>query len=311
MAVATPLHAQSSAPRMSPAARQYLSSALDTLQAIVLRSDTISWRIVRDSAFELAAGARRPADSYGAIAWALRRTNKHSFLQAPRPGVVSAVVDDRFGYVHVPQWSGGGSSLADSLQTALAALDAAGVCGWIVDVRANGGGNMWPMLAGIGPLLGDTIVGAFGTDPHADRWFYRDGIAGLLHAGGKLDTAGRATAPVARLRDPRAPLAVLLDEGTGSSGEAVVLAFRGRPNSRSFGAPSAGYATSNRGASLADGANMVVTTGYQADRLGAPAGDRIQPDQLIPGAPSGWPFATDAVGSAAAAWLSSTSGCRR
>ena len=24
--------------------------------------------------------------------------------------------------------------------------DAGGVCGWIVDVRNNGGGNVWPML---------------------------------------------------------------------------------------------------------------------------------------------------------------------
>jgi hypothetical protein len=28
-----------------------------------------------------------------------------------------------------------------------------------VDLRGNGGGNMWPMLAGVGPVLGEGIVG--------------------------------------------------------------------------------------------------------------------------------------------------------
>jgi carboxyl-terminal processing protease len=305
------LTAQAPAPPPSEAARAYLAAALDTLQAIVLRRDTISWRVVRDSAFGFAAGARTPSDTYAALAWALRRVNKHSFLQARRPGATSELVDGRFGYVHVPQWSGASPSLADSLQTAIRTLDSAGACGWIVDLRGNGGGNMWPMLAGIGPLVGDSIVGAFGTGPDADRWLYRDGMSGILHAGGKLDTASRATVPAVRVRDPRAPVAVLFDGATASSGEVIALAFRGRPNSRSFGEPTSGFATSNRGARLPDGANMVVTTAYQVDRSGVEAGERIRPDEVVPGPPPGWPFATDAPARAAAAWLARAPGCRR
>jgi C-terminal processing protease CtpA/Prc len=295
---------------MTAAARAYLSSALDTLQHVVLRSDTVPWGRVRDSALVLATGARKASDTYGAIAWALGRANKHSFLQAPRPGAVSEVVGGRLGYVHVPQWSGGSSSLADSLQTALTTLSDAGVCGWIVDLRANGGGNMWPMLAGIGPLLGDTLVGAFGTEPGADRWYYKNGVAGILHAGGALDTVSRASVPAARLRNAGAPVAVLFDAGTGSSGEVLALAFRGRPNSRSFGEPTAGFATANRGARLPDGANMVVTTGYQVDRRGVAAGERIRPDEVVAGPPPGWPFATDAAAASAAAWLVARPACR-
>jgi C-terminal processing protease CtpA/Prc len=305
------LAAQAPAPAMSAGARAYLASALDSLQQVVLRSDTIAWRTVRDSALVIAAGAQKPSDTYAAIAWALRRANKHSFLQAPRPGAVSQVVDGRIGYVHVPQWSGGSASLADSLQTAIRALDSARVCGWIVDVRANGGGNMWPMLAGIGPLLGDTLVGAFNAGPKADRWFYKNGLAGMLTASGSLDTISRATVAPAHVRDPNAPVAVLFDGATGSSGEVVVLAFRGRNNTRSFGEPTSGFATSNRGLQLADGANMVVTTGYQIDRRGVEAGERVQPDEVITGPPPGWPFATDVVATAAAAWLSAHPACKR
>jgi C-terminal processing protease CtpA/Prc len=258
----------------------------------------------------LAQGAMTPSDSYGAIAWALGRANKHSFLQAPRPGATSRLVDDKFGYVHVPQWGDASAALADSLQSALASLDAQGACGWIVDVRGNGGGNMWPMLAGIGPLLGDTLVGAFGVSARADQWFYKDGVSAILHIGGKLDTMSRATIPAVHIRNAGAPVAVLFDAGTGSSGEAVVLAFRGRVNTRTFGTPSGGFSTSNRGARLPDGANMVVTTDFQVDRQMKGGGERIQPDTVIRGSPPGWPYSTDVVGTAAASWLRETPACR-
>ena len=30
---------------------------------------------------------------------------------------------------------------------------------WIVDLRGNYGGNIWPMIAGVGPVLGEGIIG--------------------------------------------------------------------------------------------------------------------------------------------------------
>jgi carboxyl-terminal processing protease len=188
------------------------------------------------------------------------------------------------------------------------ALQKAGACAWIVDVRANGGGNMWPMLAGIGSLLGDTIAGSFGGRSPSPRWYYKDGVSGILDSVGKLDTVSRVTVPPVRLRDPAAPIAVLFDEGTGSSGEAVVIAFIGRPNTRTFGSRSAGYATVNRGLRLADGANLVVTTGYNADRRGHVYGDQLIPDSTVT-LPSGWPSPTDRVTASAIGWLAARTSC--
>ena len=37
--------------------------------------------------------------------------------------------------------------------------DRPGLIGWIVDLRTDGGGNMWPMMAGLGPILGEGIMG--------------------------------------------------------------------------------------------------------------------------------------------------------
>lgn len=306
---AVPASAQEPAPRLSPAARAYLTVALDTLEATVLGRDTIPWRIIRDSAMQIASGARTPAETHGAIAWALRRINKHSFLQANAPGAVSEIVRGTIGYLHVPQRGGGAQALADSLHTAVATLERAGVCGWIVDLRGNGGGNMWPMLAGIGPLLGDSIVGAFGPGPSAERWYYRRGVAGIL-SGSRLDTASSVTVPVAELRRADAPIAVLIDGSTGSSGEAVAIAFRGRPDTRSFGAPTAGFATANRGSRLPDGANMVLTSGYYTDRRGVQYPEQLQPDVRIDGPATEYPFATDRVATMAADWVAAQPGCR-
>ena len=301
---------RSGSPRveLSPEARAYLATALDSIRAVTLRGDTISWPAIRDSAFQIANGAQRPIDTYAAIDWALRRANKHSFLQVPTPGATSVVVHGRFGYLHVPQRGGAAVPLADSLHSAIGRMREQGVCGWVVDVRANGGGNMWPMLAGVGPLLGDTIVGSFGTGPSAQRWYYKAGSSGIVRADGTLEAASRVTVPVVEMLSVLQPVAVLMDSGTGSSGEAVAVAFRGRPATRSFGTPTAGFATVNRGLRLSDGANMVVTVGYYADRAGTVYGDRLTPDVRVR-LPVGWPSPTDAVASAAIQWLQSQQGC--
>jgi carboxyl-terminal processing protease len=294
----------------SPNAAAYLRGALDTLEAVTLGRDSTPWRAIRDSAFLLAEGARKPSDTYGAIAWALHRANKHSFLQASQPGAVMELVDGRYGYIHVPQRGGDGGTLADSLHLDIEMLESGGACGWIVDLRGNGGGNMWPMLAGIGPLLGDTVVGSFGIGGNADRWYYRHGVSGILHPNGKLAKVSQVTMTPIKLRRPDAPVAILIDGGTASSGEAVAVAFQGRHNSRTFGSPTAGFMTANRGSGLPDGANMVVTTGYYADRRGKLYTEPVQPDSLVTGSPQGWPFATDRVSTAARHWLANQPGCR-
>lgn len=294
---------------MSPEARVYLATALDTIEAVTLRRDTVPWTMIRDSAFYFAYGASKPSDTYGAIAWALGRANKHSFLQAARPGAVSELIDGRYGYVRVPQRGGAAVALADSLHTAVRTFEAEGACGWIVDIRGNGGGNMWPMLAGIGPLLGDSIVGYFGEGPEADAWYYRGGTSAVVHPDGAVDTTSQVTVEPVDLGTTLPPVAVLIDGGTGSSGEAVATAFRGRPNTRSFGSPTSGFATVNRGSRLPDGANMVVTTGYYADRHRTPVGERLEPDAPVPGGVEDWPFPTDRVAEAAARWLDSQPAC--
>lgn len=300
-----------------------LETALDALQAKAYYSSRVDWHAVRARAFDRIADARAPADAYPAIREALAALGDgHSFLLTSEPrsasapaalpppayltgGVVARVMEGptgRVGYLRVPSFVGGGASaerFADSLLAAVREIDAARPVGWIVDVRLNGGGNMWPMLAGLAPLLGDGRVGgSIGADGTRD-WIALDGPAALyVTADTTLEVVRTSGAYV--LAAPHAPVAVLTDGGTGSSAEALALAFVGRPHSRRFGAATAGASSSNEGTELPDRSVLVITTGLMTDRTGQAYGIRIAPETL---APDDRATAADETLDAAQVWL--------
>lgn len=308
----TPVPAPATAP-LAADARAYLGAALDSLQRLSRHARTMDWALVRDSAFALAAGARTPRETWGALQWALTRVDRHSDLLVPVPRFSREMVSGRVGYLRVPSFNGPAtnSTLADSLQLALAQLERAGACGWIVDLRWNTGGNVWPMLAGIGPLLGDSVAAVHALSEGPTALLYRDGVSLQRQASGEEWTGTRVSVPPVVLRDRLAPVAVLVDSMTGSSGEAIALAFRGRPNARAFGTATGGYATVNRNVRLADGVEMLVTVGVMGDRQGRPAeGGRLTPDELIASPRQYLPRPSDRATARAAEWVLAQPACR-
>ncbi|GAB3841141.1 S41 family peptidase [Dactylosporangium cerinum] len=150
-------------------------------------------------------------------------------------------------------------------------LAAAGPSGWVVDLRGNQGGNMWPMLGVIGSLLPDGVLGYFVPPTGPDQvWRLRQGRV-LLDSR----TMARTVAP----HHPGGPVAVLTDGGTGSSGEAVAVAFRGRPDVRTFGSETAGMTSANEIHPLRDGARLSVTVAWFADHHHTVCRGPLQPDE--------------------------------
>ncbi len=191
---------------------------------------------------------------------------------------------------------------AADLQRVIRRQDDGSRCGWIVDLRGNGGGNMWPMLLGIAPLLagdgsGDGFVGNFQSSNGSSPWRVRDGAVWNGETAYLFMGEGAY-----RLRRPDAPVAVLLSGRTASSGEAIALAFRGRPATRSFGSATAGYSTGNSPTTLVDGSLLLLTGSVMQDRFGHGNGARITPDVLVEGA-------GDAM-QAASEWLLSQPACQ-
>ena len=87
--------------------------------------------------------------------------------------------------------------------------------------------------------------------------------------------------PPYRLRRQQPRVAVLSNVGIASSGEATLIAFRLRPNTRSFGEATCGLSTSNSSFTLSDGATLNLTTAVMADRAKNRFGDRIAPDEVF------------------------------
>lgn len=147
--------------------------------------------------------------------------------------------------------------------------------GWIIDLRGNSGGDMWPMLAGIAPLLGDGKLGSF-EDQTGDQWYAENGKI-VSVSGKEKTTQAEVKQPLFTL--PELPLvAVLFDRDTASSGEAVAISFAGRSRERSFGEHSAGYSTSNNMHGLPDGAALFLCEGVELDRTGKRYPDGLEPD---------------------------------
>ena len=200
-------------------------------------------------------------------------------------GHIVTVQGRNFGYVVLPRCSAKDNDglllYAADVRRILTDLTEQSPKGWIVDLRGNTGGNMWPMLAGIGPILGDGSVGSFVANDGNVSWFYQDGKTGTRNPAG-LETVSLTLQEEPVLQTPSvAPVAVLVDSSTASSAEAITIAFHGRPASRSFGSRTAGKSTAVQPFKLDDGAELYVTTAIDADRSGKAYPDGFTPDQVV------------------------------
>jgi carboxyl-terminal processing protease len=135
----------------------------------------------------------------------------------------------------------------------------------VVDLRRDRGGSVPPMLVAVGPVLGDGRAVGYRDKNGATTWYgYADGAVSL---DSQPQWSLAASRP-AQLPRPAPPVAVLTSRLTASAGEAVVMAFRGRPRARSFGEATAGVPTGNAQHRLADGAELYLTGAIGVDRRG-------------------------------------------
>jgi len=316
-------------PPPSAAARRYVETAVSIMEQQALATPAVGWETLRRATFEHARGAVAPGDAHLAIRYALRELgDRHSYLQSPRAAETqrgSAVANARTGQAAVPPWGAllagpvgyigvpgfaGGTApaqvaFAESIKKVIQQYDSVDNCGWVVDLRRNTGGNLWPMLAGVGPLLGDGEVAAsvYPDGRRVSVW-YRDGLAGFGdHVQLRVNVSYRPHAAAL-------PVAVLLGPATASSGEVLAAAFRGRAGSRSFGASTRGLSTGNRTFPLADGAMLVLTVAATSDRAGHVYTGPIEPDEPVAVATTLRVGAGDPALAAALAWLETQDACR-
>ena len=191
--------------------------------------------------------------------------------------------------VTVPEFAGTIDQGDEYANTIADALGADGICGVVVDLRDNGGGDMGPMLAGLSPLLPDGTVTSFVIQGRTSDAALEDGT--IKGGGTSISVGARDKLDV--------PVAALTSGTTASSGEQTLLAFRGLDNARVFGDPTRGYASVNQEYPLYTGRTMVLTTGISQARTGERFSEEpIAPDVEVP---------SQEAPAAAAEWIASRS----
>jgi hypothetical protein len=288
--------------------RAYVDQAFALLRQLHINSASVDWDAIAARTSAQLTDASQLSDAQNAIRDVIADLGEpHTFLRPAQPSGQAAgspavmpdyrLIEDRFGIVRLPGFSGNpeqAEQYTATLREGLTSMDGRNVCGWIIDLRDNTGGNMWPMLRGLDPLLGAGPFGAFRAPSGQQAYWVRGD-----------DTIRTGNVPVDRspfftLRSANAPVAVLLGPRTSSSGEMVAIALSGRPDERSFGANSSGFSTANTAIPLSDGALLVITTAFARDRTGHEYSGPIIPNERAE---------EGAAEEAATRWLSSQGHC--
>jgi len=176
------------------------------------------------------------------------------------------MIEDGICMIHLPAFAGDDENCLRYARTVLNSIPdtVKGVC---IDLRGNHGGNMYPMIAAVHRFLPDDIFLKF----KMRRRFQsvmpinKEFVAKIVG----IDIEPRINCPVA----------ILTDEATASSGEAVLLSFRGLDNARVFGSPTAGYASANESIIFYNGSILALTVSCDIARTGEVfCNDPIVPD---------------------------------
>lgn len=276
--------------------------ALELMQKNPFKSE-VSWDLLVSSAREQLSEATTLKEAHTVINQCLKQVQgPHSFVMPARHAALYhndtarlkrtpalrelmgsieyEMTDDGIGYIAVPWVSSTDpaicTQIADSLQSLIGRLADQGATRWIIDLRKNSGGNCWPMLAGMGPLLGNGTCGYFVRKARVTSIRYQDGTA--LH---NSTVMCKVSNPVTLTDEQRQQIVVLTGPKTSSSGEILALAFKGMPRVRLMGEPTAGLTTANTTYDLLDGSTLVLTICQEADRHGRICEGKIVPDDLV------------------------------
>ena len=161
---------------------------------------------------------------------------------------------------------------------------------WVIDLIGNGGGEIWPMILAIAPLLDKGNIGSFsslkGKDCPVSKcpkhewpcncWMNKNKWVG---SGAHQMDHLSIQKPCKHLKSQK--IFILTDSSTLSAAEAVVVAFKGQKNVYHIGQPTGGLSSANSRHSLSNGANVVIPGSVFADCNGKLYGGKIKPDITI------------------------------
>ena len=154
------------------------------------------------------------------------------------------------------------SKASQVIQNELCSLMKQSPRGIIIDLRLNWGGNMYPMILGIHQLIGQGTFAKVIKEHGVNEW--RISGTSIYEDENRIGTLPESC----DFQNKEIPIAILISQVTGSSGEITGLAFMEKSNVKFFGEKSAGYMTSNELYYLPFDTYLLLAEGYETTRNG-------------------------------------------
>jgi C-terminal processing protease CtpA/Prc len=318
------------AAQMPDSVKLFIDSALNIMQKNSIFAKGLDWNEVRDHSFNLASNASTYEETAPALQYAFNSLgDKHGWLVLNNKGyrntsfthdtsritddikkaakngarIYRGVIENKYAYLSIPFFGAQTKEemdlFAQRLQDSLCKSINSQTKGIIIDLRLNAGGNMFPMLVGICNLLGDGIV--FESKDSKGNTIGKTAIQD--HSMTIIDTL--TTELRSNCGDlTRYPVAVIIGPVTGSAGECVAVAMRGRPRTKLFGEETAGYTSGNQGYLLPGQDNgIVIGVDFLHDRNSKEYRESVRPDIVVNGGDAFFDHANDRKIKAAVYWL--------
>lgn len=301
---------------------QIVQSILDIAQASSFHTADVDWAVLRSAAGTVDSQGDARSFVLAHLLPALRDAGDEQATVTPAfpadlpdmrsPGLVPfGQAIGNLGYLNIPYgsrvpttWPG----YVDAGLTTTAELDNRQVCGWMIDLRGNFGGETGVMLEALTPFFPEGRILGFVDATGDETWIVRDGND-LLDDGDVV--YGRAgVGPVPAITPAGAPVAILVNASTSGPGELTLISLMSRPGTRSFGRATDGDATGTTDIMLPDGSTLIFTSSVPLDRDGNTYRGPIEPDVEVPDRAPALDTASDETVIAASQWLLEQPACR-
>lgn len=215
--------------------------------------------------------------------WNKSSSSTNSYLKdklKTEKAVVSQVIDKTIAYIRIPGNNDFAfkkvDSIANDITDHINKVNSGKIRAWIIDLRINTGGNMYPILLGLKEFVAnDNIVfGGFRNSKgeSSGQWEIKDGK--MMIDG--IELVRQVPLKVPMRKD--IPIVVLTSCYTASAGEMTAISLIGRKNTYVVGEPTADYTTAVQGFRINKDAGLNLSTDHVVDRNSKIYTSNIQPD---------------------------------
>jgi C-terminal processing protease CtpA/Prc len=275
---------------MSAEAREYLEFALSEIRTHDFYAREADWPSLEQGAYLRASLAADSSGVYPAIGWVLRSLGDgHGFLFPSdalddlerffhRTPVPSTRLVGHVAVLRLPSfgWAPQTRAAHQYVAAAWRALRMTTSCGWVLDLRNDLGGDVYPMLGAVASFLDDVgkPLGFLSASGDVSWVRVHEGTVWESPQGVAVDYGSPPTITSRRV-------AVLIGPDTMSAGEATLVALLSQSGVRTFGLPTAGAAGAPTVITMPDGAELWVTKFIDVDAMRTPYPPAIAPDVQV------------------------------